>query len=209
MQIILASSSARRRQILEVLGVSFRVISPYFVEIVSADRPVEEEVLEFALRKASSVAREHPGAVVIGADTLIALGEKKIGKPADRAEAKEILLALRGKRHRIFTGVAIVDEAGGPGLRHVERVEVKMRGYSEEEVERYLDTGESLDKAGAYSIQGGGRNLIESIEGDYLAAVGLPLRPIARYLRSRGVPLREDVEQIYAEKRFPNWSSFP
>ncbi|OLC70383.1 MAG: hypothetical protein AUH87_04695 [Deltaproteobacteria bacterium 13_1_40CM_4_54_4] len=83
-----------------------------------------------------------------------------------------------------------------------------MRNYSEEEVDRYLDCQESLDKAGAYSIQGEGRALIESISGDYLAAVGLPLKPIAGYLKSRGVSVPVDVEKLYADKGFRNWRSF-
>jgi septum formation protein len=83
-----------------------------------------------------------------------------------------------------------------------------MRAYSEKEIEDYLACGESLDKAGAYSIQGRGRALIESIDGDYLAAVGLPLAPIARYLRSRGISVSLNVEKLYAERSFLNWRSF-
>ncbi len=208
MRIILASTSPRRGEILALLGLPFETIAPQFDESPSPDRPAEDEAIDFAVGKAASVAREHPDSIVIGSDTMIALGEKKIGKPESAAEAKEMLRLLSGKTHRIFTGVAIIDGLGGPGLRMVEGIAVKMRAYSEQEIEDYLSCDESLDKAGAYSIQGRGRALIESIDGDYLAAVGLPLKPIARYLKNCGVPFQLDVEKLYSEKAFTNWRSF-
>jgi septum formation protein len=207
MRLILASTSPRRREILSLLGIPFEVVAPPFEEVVSPPRPIAEEVLDFAVGKAASVAAQHPGAVVIGSDTMILLGQEKIGKPADAADAKRMLRAFAGRTHRIYTSAAIIDP-GGPGLRCVEEVEVKMRAYSENEIEQYLACGESLDKAGAYSIQGRGRALIASINGDYLAAVGLPLRPVARYLTSRGMSAAVDVEKLYAGKSYRNWSSF-
>jgi septum formation protein len=208
MRLILASTSPRRREILALLGLPFEVIDPEFDELATSNRPIEEEVLDFALGKAKSVAGDNLESVVIGSDTMILLNGTKIGKPNGIGDAKRILRSLSGKTHHIFTSVAIVDGIGGPGLRRVEEVSVKMRHYSEEEVERYLDCQESLDKAGAYSIQGEGRALIESISGDYLAAVGLPLKPIAGYLKSRGVSVPVDVEKLYAGKGFRNWRSF-
>jgi septum formation protein len=139
---------------------------------------------------------------------MILLDGEKIGKPDGIDDARRILRSLSGKTHRIFTSVAIVDGRGGPGLQTVEEVSVKMRDCSEPEIERYLAFNESLDKAGAYSIQGEGRALIESIDGDYLAAVGLPLKPIAGYLKNRGVPLAVDVDELYSNKSFLNWRSF-
>ncbi len=208
-RLILASTSPRRREILALLGLPFEVIAPGFDEVPSAGRPVEEEVLEFAAGKAASVAKDSPETIVIGSDTMILIDEnKKLGKPDGIEDARQMLLALSGKVHRIFTSVAIVDGSGGPGLRLVEKVSVKMRAYAAEEIEDYLACGESLDKAGAYSIQGRGRALIESIDGDYLAAVGLPLAPIAGYLRSRGICVPSSVEKLYANKSFLNWRSF-
>jgi septum formation protein len=119
-----------------------------------------------------------------------------------------MLRLLSGKTHVIFTSVAIIDGTGGPGLETVREVFVRMRAYSDTDIERYLARDESLDKAGAYSIQGEGRALIESIRGDYLAAVGLPLKPIANYLKSRGVAFPLDVDRLYADKAFLNWSTF-
>ena len=208
MRLILASISPRRREILELLGLPFEVIAPGFDELASSDRPVEDEVLDFALGKAASVARDNPNSIVIGSDTMILIDAKKVGKPDGIADAKHILRSLSGKTHRIFTSVAIVDGSGGPGLRMVEEVSVKMRDYPEKEIEDYLSCNESLDKAGAYSIQGRGRALIESIGGDYLAAVGLPLKPIADYLKSRGISVSLNVEKLCSDKSFLNWRSF-
>ena len=208
MRLILASTSPRRREILALLGLPLEVIAPAFEELAATHRPIEEEVLGFAVGKAESVAGENPESIVIGSDTIILIGVKKIGKPDGIADAKQMLRSLSGRTHRIFTSVAILDGLGGPGLRIVEEVSVRMRDYSEKEIEDYLSCNESLDKAGAYSIQGRGRALIESIDGDYLAAVGLPLKPIAGYLKSRGLSLPLNVEKLYADKSFLNWRTF-
>jgi septum formation protein len=208
MRLILASTSPRRREILALLGLRFEVIGPEFDELTSPHRALEDEVMDFAFEKAQSVARKNPHSIVIGSDTMILLEGKKIGKPDGAAHARQILGALAGKTHRIFTSIAILDGLGGPGLKTVEEVRVKMRGYSDDDIERYLSRNESLDKAGAYSIQGAGRDLIESIDGDYLAAVGLPLKPVADYLTRRGLSLPLDVEKLYADKSFFNWRDF-
>jgi septum formation protein len=104
--------------------------------------------------------------------------------------------------------VAIIDGSGGSGLKGIEKVTVKMRDFSDAELEDYLARGESLDKAGAYSIQGEGRQLITSIKGDYLAAVGLPLKAIAEYLKDRGIAVPLSIDSFYAKKSFLNWQSF-
>ena len=208
MRLILASTSPRRREILALLGLPFEVIAPEFEEQPLSDRPVEHEVLSFARGKAQSVARQYPGSIVVGSDTMILINAAKIGKPEGIADARRILRLLSGETHRIFTSVAILDSLGGPGLSIVDEVTVKMRNYSQDEIERYLLCNESLDKAGGYSIQGKGRALIECIRGDYLAAVGLPLKPIADYLRSRGVQGLTNVDKLYSDRSFLNWKSF-
>jgi septum formation protein len=208
MRLILASTSSRRREILALLGLPFDVIAPEFDEQPLSERAVEHEVLNFALGKAQSVARQHPDSIVIGSDTMIRIDSTKIGKPKGIADAKRILRLLSGKTHRIFTAVAILDGLGGPGLGIVDDVTVKMHNYSHEEIQRYLLVNESLDKAGGYSIQGKGRALIESISGDYLTAVGLPLKPVADYLRSRGVQGLTNVDKLYSDRSFLNWKSF-
>lgn len=208
MRLILASTSPRRREVLTLLGLPFEIITPAFEEQVSDHLSIRDEVLQFAVGKANSVARDHPNSIVIGSDTMILYDGRKIGKPADEADARHILGLLSGKKHTIYTSVAIVDRSGGPGLHTVATVEVQMRRFTPEEIRDYVTMGESLDKAAAYSIQGKGRNLIESIQGDYLAAVGLPLKPIAHYFEDRGIGVPCDVEKLYREKRFPNWHAF-
>ncbi len=208
MRLILASTSPRRREILTLLGLPFEVISPEFDESILPHRPVQEEILDFAVGKAKSIARDHPKSIVIGSDTMILIDGEKIGKPIGTADAKKILCTLSGKTHRVLTSVAILDGLGGPGLLTVEEVSVVMLGYSDKEIEDYLSCNESLDKAGGYSIQGEGSALIQSIGGDYLTAVGLPLRPIAHYLKGRGISFPLDVEKLYSEKSYLNWQSF-
>jgi septum formation protein len=208
MRLILASSSPRRREILALLGFPFEIIEPAFDEQVSRDLPIEKEVLDFAVGKARAVAGLNSNSIVIGSDTMIFVDGEKVGKPAGIADAARMLRSLSGKTHEIYTGVAIIDGCGGPGLKTVERISVDMRAYTQGEIERYLNCNESLDKAGAYSIQGEGRHLIASIRGDYLAAVGLPLKPVANYLKSRGLSSSFDVDKLYAEKSFMNWRAF-
>ena len=208
MRLILASTSPRRREILALLGLPFEVIEPPFEERGSADLSIRDEVLAFAVGKARSVSVNHPDAIVIGSDTMICLDGEKLGKPIGPDDARRMLRALSGKTHQIYTGVAVVDGAGGSGLNIVEQVQIDMRRFSDGEIDNYLACGESLDKAGAYSIQGEGAELIEAIRGDYLAAVGLPLKPIAAYLTRRGVSLALDVNQFYLDKSFLNWRRF-
>jgi septum formation protein len=208
MGLILASTSPRRQEILALLGLPFRVIAPDFGETIVEHRLVKDEVLEFAFAKALSVARHYSEDIVVGSDTMILLRGRKIGKPEGMAHARQILRSLSGETHRIFTSVAVIDGLRGPGLQAVEEVSVKMRRYSDAEIERYLACGESLDKAGAYSIQGEGRALIEWMRGDYLAAVGLPLKRVAEYLKSRGIDFPLNIETLYSERSFLNWRSF-
>ena len=208
MRLILASTSPRRREILALLGLPFEVIAPDFTEAVSSHLSIEDEVLEFAMGKARSVAIHHSGAIVIGSDTMIFLDGVKIGKPTDAADAKRILRLLSGNTHVIYTSVAILDNCGGDGLQMMAKVSVDMHRYDDNGIDNYLACNESMDKAGAYSIQGEGSRLISAIEGDFLAAVGLPLRPIADYLRHRHIEPPVDIDRLYAAKEFLNWRQF-
>ena len=208
MGLILASTSPRRREILSLLGLPFDTIAPDFDETVSAHLSIDEEVLDFAVGKARSVAVHHPDAIVIGSDTMIFLGGAKIGKPVDLADAKRILRLLSGKTHLIYTSVAVIDGCGGDGMQMVAKVSVDMRPYDDNAINRYLACDESMDKAGAYSIQGQGSKLIAAIDGDFLAAVGMPLRPIANYLRRHRVELPIDIDELHAKKDFLNWRQF-
>jgi septum formation protein len=205
--LVLVSTSPRRYQILSLLSLPFLMVSPDVVEQRS-DRSPHEEARYLAGRKAASVAERFPHAILIGSDTLIALGGEKIGKPASPADARRILVRLRGRPHEVITAVTALDPARRKSVEHVETVRVTMRDYSEEELERYLGTGDSLDKAGAYSLQGQGRSLLGALKGDYLAAVGLPLRALAGALQEMGVAIPVDVEGIYRNREVFNWRTF-
>jgi septum formation protein len=192
---------------LALLGMPFEVVAPRFTE-VAGDGCIIAEVLDFAVAKARSVAVQYPEALIIGSDTMISFAGQKFGKPADVEDARRMLRALAGATHRIYTSVAIIDGTGAPGLYTVEEVRVTMRRFDDEEIAAYVASGEAMDKAGAYSIQAEGSRLIESVDGDYLAAVGMPLKPVASYLRQRGVKFSSDVEKLYAAKSFRNWEKF-
>ena len=208
MRLILASTSPRRREILSLLGLPFDAIAPEFDETVSAHLSIEDEVVDFAVGKARSVAVHHPEAIVIGSDTMIFLGGAKIGKPLDLADAKRILRLLSGKSHLIYTSLAILDGCGGDGVQMMAKVSVDMRPYDDNAIDGYIACNESMDKAGAYSIQGEGSKLIAAIDGDFLAAVGMPLRPIAEYLQRRHIELPIDIDELHAKKDFLNWRQF-
>ena len=208
MRIILASTSPRRRDILALLGLPFEVRAPDFIETHRAHLTPEAEALELAVGKARAVARAEHAALVIGGDTLIALENEKIGKPESAEHAAAILRRFSGRDHRILTALALIDGATGRETTHLECVDVRMHSLNDADIDAYLARCESMDKAGAYSIQGDGHRLIEHIHGDYLAAVGMPLRPIAQYLRNAGADVPVDVERLYGERSLWTWSRF-
>ena len=208
MRLILASTSARRKKILSLLCLPFEVIPPNFIETLHPSLSLEDEVQAFSLGKAQSVSHESHDSIVIGGDTMILLEGEKIGKPNDLHHAGKILRTLRGKTHQILTGLVIINSKTKEIFNYLERVDVTIHNLSNTEIDQYISMGESLDKAGAYSLQGKGRNLIVSLRGDYLAAVGLPLKPIGSYLQKAGISFSLDMKRLYEEKSFMNWSSF-
>jgi septum formation protein len=207
MHLILASSSPRRKEIFALLGMPFEVVSPGLEEIFHPDRLPSDEAINWAVEKARAVHRHTPDAIVIGSDTVIDLEGKTVGKPADQNDAVRILSLLAGRTHTVVTAVAVVFPDGNERIA-VETTKVRMRPASTEVLVRYAATGEPLDKAGAYSLQGEGRKLIDSIEGDYLAAVGLPLRAVAGILNEKGIQPFNDVERIYRMRNIMNWKSY-
>ena len=144
--------------------------------------------------------------MLIGSDTLISLDGAVIGKPRDVNDARAILTRLRGRMHNVVTAVSIHHR--GRKCEMVEASRVTMRAYADADVDAYLATGDSLDKAGAYSVQGLGRSLIEKLEGDYLAVMGLPLRAVARCLKGFGITVPADLDRLYRERDFLNWRTF-
>ena len=187
MDIILASQSPRRRELLTRMGLrEFRVISPNVDERELDGLPPEELVQRLSARKAHAVA-ERAGAdvVVIAADTVVSLDGTVLGKPADNLEAFKMLSTLSGVRHQVYTGVTVVCD-GQKQTGH-EVTDVTFRDLTEEEIENYVATGEPMDKAGAYGIQGFGALLIERIEGDYYNVMGLPVCRLGRMLEQVGI----------------------
>jgi len=208
MSLVLASTSPRRRELLALLGIPFDVKSPSFEERLVADRPAIEQVQSFAQGKAQSVARQEPEAIVLGSDTLIELNHNVLGKPADLAEARAMLRCLAGCDHYVHTAVALVCSTRTINVAAVSTVVVRMKPFDERMHERYLVTRESLGKAGAYSIQGDGGDLVDSIVGDFPTVVGLPLRLVAQLLTQVGVRVPVDLDGLYATKPYANWARF-
>jgi septum formation protein len=208
MPIILASTSPRRRELLALLGIPFDVKSPIFEERLVADRLAVEQVQFFARGKAQSVASQEPEAIVLGSDTVIELDHDVIGKPVDLTDARAMLRRLAGRDHRVHTAIAVVFSARVIDTVALSTTVVRMKPFDELAHERYLAIGESLGKAGAYSIQGMGGNLIDSIDGDFPNVVGLPLRLVAQLLMQIGVSMPVDLDELYAMKPYPNWTRF-
>ena len=183
MEIILASQSPRRKELLERMGIrTFTVMDSGVDEHEEELLPPEELVCRLSERKAEAVAQRAPaGAVVIAADTVVSLDGAILGKPADKLEAFRMLSTLSGVRHQVYTGVTVMRD-GEKQIEH-ETTDVTFRELSEEEIEHYLATGEPMDKAGAYGIQGYGALLVERIEGDYYNVMGLPVCRLGQMLR--------------------------
>ncbi|MCI0480348.1 MAG: Maf family protein [Candidatus Dadabacteria bacterium] len=187
-RIILASSSPRRRELLRNLGFAFDVIHPSADETVSGDEAPEDFALRASVEKASSVSRSlGEGAVVIGADTIVVVDGEILGKPEDPEEASSMLRKLSGKEHHVYTAFSIVrpkDE-----ILHSEIVDtsVRVKPLAASEIEGYIKTGEPMDKAGAYGIQGIGSFLVRGIEGSYSNVVGLPVEELLAALKKLGI----------------------
>ena len=187
MKIILASQSPRRKELLERMGIKdFETISPNVDESAFHGLPPEELVRRLSAEKAAAVAgKVGEDAIVIAADTVVALEGAVLGKPADELDAFKMLSALSGVRHQVYTGVTVC--RGGEKQTAHEVTDVTFRELSEEEIERYIATGEPMDKAGAYGIQGYGALLIQGISGDYYNVMGLPVCRLSGMLARFGV----------------------
>ena len=188
MALILASKSPRRRELLAQMGLTDFEIHPALGEdLAQPDLTPPELVQALALHKAQEVAQAfaQSGDVVIGADTIVVLDGQVLGKPHDEAHALAMLTALSGREHHVYTGVAVLQD--GRALVQVEDTAVWFRNASEGELRRYIATGEPMDKAGAYGIQGRGGLLVSRIQGDYTNVVGLPIVRLASMLAQFGV----------------------
>ena len=182
---IVASASPRRKEILSMGGFGFRIIPSDCDETIKEKLSPEETVKVLAERKTLSVLEKNENSVVLGCDTVVALGDEILGKPADREDAFKMIKALSGKVHRVCTGVCIADK--DKTNTFVSVAEVEFYELSDETAESYVATGECDDKAGAYGIQGLGGTLVKSIKGDYYAIVGLPYAETVRVLSEFGI----------------------
>ncbi len=190
-ELVLASASPRRRQLLRQLGVTFRVRASRLDEAalrVDGASP-ERLVGDLALAKARAVAAREGDALVLAADTVVVLDGEILGKPRSAAEAEAMLTRLQGRTHRVLTGVAVVDAASGRSAVAVEETRVALRPLDPQEIRDYVATGEPLDKAGAYAIQGLGALLVTGVEGCFYNVVGLPLARTAELLKGFGFDL--------------------
>ena len=180
-RIILASAAPRRRELMELAGYDFEVICADIVEAVPENVQPQEVVMSLALQKAQAVAKDHRKSAVVGSDTVVALDGKILGKPRSEKEAAEMLRSLSGRSHKVYTGVAIV--CGEKVTSFFEETEVEFYPLTDQEILDYVATGEPMDKAGAYGIQGRGAVLVKRINGDYFNVMGLPISKVYRELK--------------------------
>lgn len=179
--IILASASPRRSELMTLAGFRFDVICADIDEIVPEKALPQEVVMSLALQKAQAVAKDHRKSAVVGSDTVVALDGKILGKPRSEKEAVEMLRSLSGRIHKVYTGVAIV--CGEKVTSFFEETEVEFYPLTDQEILDYVATGEPMDKAGAYGIQGRGAVLVKRINGDYFNVMGLPISKVYRELK--------------------------
>jgi septum formation protein len=187
-RVVLASSSPRRRQLLDLIGIPHEVRPANIDETMRPREAPRRHAERLAREKATKVATRDPELITIGADTVVVINRKVLGKPRDVAEAIRMLSELSGREHTVITAVAV---ARGKKLRSaIEEVRVKFRRLRADEIEAYVATGEPMDKAGAYGIQGYGATIVECIDGDYFAVMGLPLTRLTALMRDLGVRYR-------------------
>ena len=180
--IILASSSPRREEILKKYNFAFKIIKQDIEEIISKEDTPEQLVMSLSFRKAYSIAEKHPESIVIGADTVVVYEGEILSKPKDPEEAFKMISLLSGKTHEVITGVSIINEATNTKIVDFEKTKVKFRELDENFINTYIETKEPFDKAGSYGIQGIGALLVEKIDGCYLNVVGMPLVKLDKLL---------------------------
>lgn len=183
MNIILASNSPRRREILENAKVRFSVKGSHINEIIKDNESPEETVMRLAYEKALDISKDNKDALVIGADTIVVINDTILGKPKDEQEAYDMIKLLSGKTHYVITGFALINLSLDKKVIDHQISKVTFKELSNDCIKDYIQTKESLDKAGAYGIQGYGALLVNNIEGDYFNIVGLPISKISDCLK--------------------------
>jgi septum formation protein len=186
-KIILASASPRRRELLERIGLKFKVEPSDYAEDMRSGLSPGELAREISLEKARTVARRHNNTIIIAADTFIVFRGKIMGKPGTEDEARKMLMRLKGKPHSVITGFTILDVDNGKVLTKSVKTVVHIKNLTAEEIDAYVKSKEPLDKAGAYAIQGLGSVIVDRIEGDYFNVIGLPLSALTEALKEFGI----------------------
>ncbi len=190
-QLVLASASPRRRELLQQIGLKFQVIPSRAEEHIIAGETPEEHVIRLSLDKATEVANRDnvSGRWFIGSDTIVLCNDQILGKPQDKLHAAAMLKQLSGREHRVLSGYAVLDRQTGKQRAEAVSTTVWFRQLTDDEIARYIATGEPADKAGAYAIQGLGICFVARIEGSYTNVVGLPLCKLTLAMKELGVPL--------------------
>jgi septum formation protein len=186
-KIVLASASPRRRELLEKIGLKFEVDASDCKEEIDSELEPDEFVRQISIKKAKSVAVRHKNAIIIAADTIGVIGKKILGKPHTENEARIMLHEISGKSHSVITGFTVLDTATNKILSRTVNTNVYIKNLTKQETDAYVKTGEPMDKAGAYAIQGLGAVIVEKIEGDYYNVMGLPLNALAEALKEFGI----------------------
>lgn len=186
-QIILASTSPRRKEIFEKSGLPFTTEDSNYEEDMTLPLSPQKLSGYLSLGKAKNVAEKHSNVIIIAADTFVVFDNKVLGKPYTPEKTKEMLLLLNGKQNTIITGVTIIDTETNKTESFFTEVKVYLKKLTESEIDNYIKSGEPLDKAGAYALQGLGSVFVEKIEGDFFGAMGLPLVTVVEKLKSFGV----------------------
>ena len=189
MGIVLASGSPRRLELLKKIGIEdFTVLADTSEEVLTPGISPEDQVIKLSLQKALNVARKcDKDDIIIAADTIVYLDDKPLGKPNSKSDASDMLRALSGRKHSVYTGVTLL--RGDKKLSHAEKTDVSFRIISENEIMEYIETGEPMDKAGSYAAQGRAAVFVERIEGDFFNVMGLPLCRLSIMLKEFGVGL--------------------
>ena len=190
-KLILASCSPRRSELLALAGIPFETVSPDVDETCSL--PASEAVAVLSARKAQAVGRMYSGRYVLAADTLVALDGVSLGKPADVKEAERMLRSLSGRTHQVYTGVSVLDPSGKL-YTETDRSDVTFCDLTEEEIQAYVRSGEPMDKAGAYALQGHASLWITRLVGCYSSVIGLPLYLVRKLLMNCGYELVSSLE---------------
>lgn len=194
MNLILASSSPRRRELLHTAGMAIKIVPSNVAEVRAPDEAIEDYVQRLAREKAAEVSANHPESWVVGADTVVCLEGELLEKPTDRDHAIAMLQALSGHVHTVYTGVALLRGKPQHAETTVTTSRVRMLHLDREDILWYVASGEPMDKAGAYAVQGIGAWFIEAIDGSYTNVVGLPLSTLFNMMRRAGIdPLRPEL----------------